>query len=176
MTNNASDTARDRSTRWKLAVAIMGLTSTAGLILAVQQFVLKFLWDQSAHTRTAGGILFMLLGAFGICLPILLARQKARFLALTPSRQWMAAFGIPLCYVSAFVLCMEASMRSATLILPRPFTPTAVLRYDPGDARVQFQGGWKPRLESGYNDAVDHGGRRKFFVSFLSRFFKASAA
>jgi hypothetical protein len=156
MANVATETGStttERRSRWLFALVTTSLMTVAGLVAAVQQFALKYLWDQSTHTRTIGGVLFMLLGVAGICLPVLLFRYKRRFLSLRPSWQWLLAIGVPLTYVLAFALCMEASMRSTTLILPRPFTPMAVVVYETKDLRVEFRGGWKANLESSHSGA-----------------------
>ena len=43
-------------------MAITSLVTFAGLVVAVHQFALKYVWDEHAHTRTLGGLLFMSLG------------------------------------------------------------------------------------------------------------------
>jgi len=152
----------ERRSRWAIALATASVVAVAGLVFVIPQFVVKYLWDQSAHARTIGGVVSMLLGVVGICLPILLLRKKQHFLSLRPSRQWLLAIGVPLAYVLVFALCMEASLRSTTLVLPRPFTPTAVVRYDPGGSGVKFRGGWNPILESGSTDAKLQDGVEEF--------------
>ena len=42
----------------------------------------------------------------------------------------------------AMGLCLEAALRSTTLILPRPELPTAILRYRPSETRIKFVGRW----------------------------------
>ena len=148
------------------------LVALTGLVIAIQQFVVKFLWDQSAHPRTVGGVLYLLLGVIGIGLPILLLRNKQRFLALRPSRQWLLAIGANVAYILVLALCMEASVRSATLILPRPFTPTAVVRYNPVGSGIEFRGGWKPNLESGSNDANLQAGAEQFSSHLYQGFMR----
>jgi hypothetical protein len=137
-----------------VAFALTTVVAVSGFILAAQQFVLKFLWDQSAHTRTIAGVLYMTLGVIGLALPFLLYRFRSRIAALSRAGQWLAALGVPLAYVVVFGACMVLSQRSTTLVLPRPFAPTAVLRYTPGSSRVEFHGGWNPEVNSaGYSDA-----------------------
>ena len=161
-----------RQSRWLIALAMSSLVAVAGLVFAGPQFVVKFLWDQSAHTRTLGGVVCMLLGVVGIGLPILLLREKQRFLAQRPSRQWLLAIGVPLAYVVVFALCMEASLRSTTLVLPRPFTPTAVVHYDPGGSGVRIRGGWNPILESGSTDAKLQDGVEEFSAHLYQGFLR----
>ncbi|MCL4200921.1 MAG: hypothetical protein KJ000_00400 [Pirellulaceae bacterium] len=169
---NTGSTATERRARWLFALVVSSIVTVAGLVAAVQQFGLKYLWDQSAHTRTIGGLLYMLLGVAGICLPVIVFRQKRRFLLLQPSRQWLLAIGVPLAYILAFALCMEASMRSTTLILARPFTPTAVIVYEPTDLRVEFRGGWKKNLESGYSGANMQRGDDRFSSHLYQGFLR----
>ena len=173
MTDVATETgstATGHRSHWLFALVTTSIVTVAGLGAAVQQFVLKYLWDQSAHTRTIGGVLFMLIGVVGICLPILLVRHKRRFVPLRPSRQWLLAIGIPLAYVAGFALLMELSMRSTTLLLPRPFTPTAVLVYEPEDLHVEFRGGWKKHLESGHSGANMRRGDDRFSSQLFQGF------
>ena len=158
--------------RWVLALAISSLVAIGGLVFAGLQFVVKFLWDQSAHTRTIGGVVCMLLGVICIVLPILVFREKKRFLAMRASRQWLFAFGVPVAYVFVFGLCLEASLRSTTLVLPRPFTPTAVVRYDPGGSGVRIRGGWNPILESGSTDANLQQGEDQFSSHLYQGFLR----
>lgn len=157
--------------RWGVALASTSLVVTVGLVVAIQQFVLKFLWDQSAHTRTVGGVLYLLLGVVGIGLPILLYRKRRQFLALSPTRQWLLALLVPVAYVLAFALCMECPMRSTFLVVPRPFTSTAVVQISSDKSGVEFRGGWRPDLESGRNDARNQDGVEQFsshlYQSFL---------
>ena len=168
---NTGPATTERRSRWIFAIGATSLVAVAGFGLAVLQFVQEFLYDQSAHTRTAGGVLFMLLGVVGLSLPVVLLRNRRRFLSLRPSRQWLLAAGIPLAFVSALAVCWEASLRSANLILPRPFTPTAVIRYDPGGSRVEFRGGWRPDVgPGGYNDAEVLNGI-EHFSSYLHQGF-----
>ncbi len=106
------------------------LVTAAGFIVAIQQFMAKFLWDESLHTRTLGGILYILLGLIGLYLPFRLLKRRKPFTELSPVRQWLNILGVPLLYLLAFAACMELSLRSRTVILPRPFTPTVVVTYD----------------------------------------------
>jgi len=171
LTTNPGPATTVRRSRWIFAIGTTSLAAFAGLGLAILQFVQEFLYDQSAHMRTVGGVLFMLLGVVGICLPMVLLRQRRRFLSLRPSRQWLLAAGIPLAFASVLAVCWEASLRSANLILPRPFPPTAVVRYDPGDSRVEFRGGWKPVVgPGGHNDAEVRNGA-EHFSSYLHQGF-----
>jgi hypothetical protein len=174
MENVATETGSsttERRSRWLFALVTTSLVTVAGLVIAVQQFVLKCLWDQSAHTRTIGGVLYMLLGVVGICLPLLLFRHKRRLLSARPSRQWLLV-GIPLAYMMAFALCLEASLRSTTLVLPRPFTPTAVVRYDASGSGVRIRGGWNPNLQSSSTDAKLHGGVDEFSAHLYQGFHR----
>jgi len=68
--------------------------------------------------------------------------------------------------------CLEASHRSRTIILPRPFTPTAIVHYRPGDSRVEFRGGWRPDVGlAGYNDAEVLPNGSEEFSSYLHEKF-----
>jgi hypothetical protein len=148
----------------------------AAFIFALHQFILKYLWDQSAYTRTPGGILLILFGFAGIALPLVLYRKRDRFLAMRLSRQWLCAIGIPLAYVLVLGACLEAALRSRTTILRRPFTSDAVVQYSPGDSRVAFRGGWKPSVgPCGYNNAKVHPDGTEHFSSHLSESFMRDA-
>ncbi len=136
----------DRRWSWVIALATTSLVAVAGFALAVHQFILKFLYDQSSYTRTLGGVLFFVLGFAGICLPIVLLRNRRLFLSLRPSLQWLLAGGIPLLHVLVLVVCLETAQRSTTILLPRPFTPTAIVHYRPGGSRIEFRGGWRPDI------------------------------
>jgi H+/Cl- antiporter ClcA len=136
--------ASDRRSRWVIALAATSLVAVTAFAFAVHQFVLKYLYDQSSYTRTPGGVLMILFAFAGVCRPIALYRNRPRFRSLRLSRQWRLAMGIPLVHVLVLVVCWEASHRSGTIILLRPFTPTAVVLYRPGDSRVEFWG----RLEA----------------------------
>jgi hypothetical protein len=159
-----SETGRHPSERrwsWRIAVATTLLVAAVSLVLACNQFFVNYLYDQNAHTRTLGGILVMLLGVVGVCLPILLFRNKGRFHSLRRSRQWLLTLGMPVFSTLLFVLCIEAALRSTNLILPRPALPTAVLRYQPGDSRVEFRGRWGGG-GGGSNDAEIEAGVEHF--------------
>ncbi len=172
VTTETGPLTTERRTRWVIALATTSLVAVAGLVFAGPQFVVKFLWDQSAHSRTIGGVGCLLLGVVGIGAPIALLGKKQRFLALRPSRQWLLAIGVPVAYVLVFALCMEASLRSTTLILPRPFTPTAVVRFNPGGSGVKFRGGWNPILESGSTDAKLQEGVEQFSSHLYQGFIR----
>ncbi len=162
--------------RWRVALAATSFVAIAGFALALHQFVLKFLYDQSSYTRTIGGILFILLGVVGIGVPVVLCRGRQRFLSLRAPRQWILAISIPLAHALVLAVCLGAAQRSRTLILPRPFTPTAIVRYRPGDTRVEFRGGWKRHVGPyGYNDAdaLPDGSER--FSSYLAVSFMQDA-
>jgi hypothetical protein len=73
-----------------------GRTGLLGLLFAGQQFGVKFLHDQSPHTRTVWGILYMLLGGLGPLLPLLLVRKRQRFVRLSAPGQWLVAVALPL--------------------------------------------------------------------------------
>ena len=174
MASVASETGRRISNRraiWMIALAITSLVAIAGFAFAVHQFILKYLYDQSSYTRTLGGILMILLGFAGICLPIVLFRNRQRFLSLRPSRQWLLAVGIPLVHVLMLAALLEASQRSRTIILPRPFTPTAIVQYRPGDTRVEFRGGWRLHVGGAYNDAEVLPDGSEEFSSYLDERF-----
>jgi hypothetical protein len=162
----------DRRAPWRIALVLTWLVALAGFAFALHQFILKYLYDQSSYTRTAGGVVMILLGFAGICLPILLRRNRERFVSLPALRQWLLAVGLPVAYVLVLAGCLEASQRSRTIILPRPFTPTAIVHYRPGDSRVEFRGGWRPDVgPAAYNDAdVLPDGSEKF-SSYLSQKF-----
>ncbi len=147
MTNvetQSEQTTLARRSRWPLAIIFTSLVTLAGFIVALQQFTGKFLWDESLHTRTIGGVLYMLLGLVGLYLPYRLIRRREQFPNLSPPRQWFNILGVPLLYLLAFAACFEASLRSKTMILPRPFTPTIVVIYDTSLApqsrtRIEFR-------------------------------------
>ncbi|MGE0759075.1 MAG: hypothetical protein AB7O38_18810 [Pirellulaceae bacterium] len=143
----------------------------AAFAFAVHQFVLKYLYDQSSYTRTPGGVLLISLGFAGICLPIVLLRNRQRFSSLRPSRQWLLAVGLPPVYVLMLALCLEASHRSRTIILPRPFTPTAIVHYRPGNSRVEFRGDWRLSVGGAYNDAEVLPDGSEEFSSYLAERF-----
>lgn len=162
----------DRHASWLLALVLTWLGTVAGFSLALHQFVLKYLYDQSSYTRTAGGVAMILLGFAGICLPIILRRNRQRFLSLPTLRQWLLAVGLPMAYVLVLAGCLEASQRSRTILLPRPFTPTATVHYRPGDSRVEFRGGWRPDVgPAGYNDANVLPDGSEEFSSYLFQSF-----
>lgn len=157
---------------WMIAMAATSLVAVAGFALTVHQFVLKFLYDQSSYTRTLGGVLFILLGFAGIELPMVLLRHRQRFLSLRTSRQWLLTAGIPLVHGLVLAACLEAAQRSRTIILPRPFAPTAIVRYRPGNSRVSFRGGWRPDVgAAGYNDAKVLPDGSEAFSSYLFQSF-----
>jgi len=123
-------------------MAITIVVALAGVALTMNQFFINYLHDQNPHTRTLGGILMMLLGIASIGLPIVLFRTKKNFLSLGPWRGLLLAVAVPAFYVMVLVLCVEASLRSTCLILPRPELPLAVLRYRPNQTTIKFQGRW----------------------------------
>ena len=140
--------------RWAVALAVIWIVSATAFAFGLHQFVLKFLYDQSSYTRTLGGVLLIVLSIAAIALPIVLRRNRLRFQSLRPSRQWLLAAGIPLIYVLVLAVCLQTSHRSRTIILQRPFTPTAIIHYRHGDSRIEFRGGWRPDVnQSGSNDA-----------------------
>lgn len=155
---------------WWFALAIWLLVAAAGFVLTCNQFFVNYLYDQNAHTRTLGGLLAMLLGLVGIFLPVLLIRNKDRFLSWRRPRRCLLAFGIPVLYVLVLILFLEASLRSTNLILPRPALPTAVLRYHPGDSRVEFRGRWGGG--GGSNDAEMREGVEHFSSHIDQGFIK----
>lgn len=165
-----------RRSRWPLAFSITLIVVLAGLVAAGQQFFLKFLWDESAHTRTFPGVLYMLLGVVGLYLPIRLLRERQHFAEQSPSRQWFAVIGVPLIYIATFAAFVEASRRSTTLILPRPFAPTAVVTYDSSrpDKRtdVEFRNALREHHPSGgFGHSPDTaGGIERFNASFYQGF------
>lgn len=121
---------------WVLAFALTTLVTAAGFVVALQQFIAKFLWDESLHTRTIGGALYMSLGLAGLYLPLRLLGKRSHFAQLSSARQWLNTLGVPVLYVLAFVACVEASMRSTNVILPRPFTPIVVVTYNASLPRI----------------------------------------
>lgn len=134
-----SNQYRHPSGLWIVAFTLTLMVSIAGMVVAVQQFVVKYLIDNWAHARTFAGVLFMLLGVAGVCLPVLMFRKRKKFASLAPARQWLAAFGIPLVYVSVFAALVETSLRSTTMILPRSETPTAIVRFEHDRLHVEFE-------------------------------------
>jgi len=162
----------NRPASWMISLAMTSLVAIAGFAFAMHQFILKYLYDQSSYTRTVGGLLMILLGFAGICLPIVLLRNRQRFLSLRPSWQWFLAISIPLIHVLLLAACLEASHRSRTIILSRPFTPTAIVRYRPGNSRVEFRGGWRPDVGlAGYNNAEILPDGSEEFSSYLAETF-----
>lgn len=133
-----TDQDRPPSGPWIVACTATLMLSIAGLVVAVQQFVVKYQIDNWAHTRTLAGVLFMLQGVLGVFLPVLVFRKRKTFASLSSSRQWLAAFVIPLIYVSLFALLVETSLRSTTMILPRAETPTAIVGFEYGKLHVEF--------------------------------------
>lgn len=119
-----------RRSRWRFAMTTTSLVAFTGFVVAVHQFALKYVWDQHAHTRTLGGLLFMSLGLLGLYLPFRLIRRQNQFAAFSTVRQWFGVLGVPLLYVLTYAACIGAALKSDTLILPRPFAPTAVVTYD----------------------------------------------
>lgn len=136
------DPAAERQWSWRAAVAITTVVAIAGVGLTMNQFFINYLHDQNSHTRTLGGILMMLLGIASVGLPILLICRKQSFVSLGSWRGWLLAIAIPVLYVTVVGLCLEAALRSTTLILPRPELPLAVLRYRPNQTQIKFQGRW----------------------------------
>jgi hypothetical protein len=159
-------------TRWRTAFLTTLLVTGIGLVIAVQQFCLKFLWDQSAHTRTVGGVLYMTLGVVGVGLPLLLCRYKRSFLSLTRFQQGVAAIAIPSVYLLAFAFCMETSMRSTTLVFARPFIPRAVVHFNPNGSHVEFEGGLRKDIESGYSPANKRAGVHEFSAFLYQGFLR----
>lgn len=131
-----TDQDRPPSGPWIVACTATLMLSIAGLVVAVQQFVVKYQIDNWAHTRTLAGVLFMLQGVLGVFLPVLVFRKRKTFASLSSSRQWLAAFVIPLIYVSLFALLVETSLRSTTMILHRAETPIVGFEY--GKLHVEF--------------------------------------
>lgn len=170
--SKTGDRTSDRRAGWMIALAMTSLVAIAGFAFAMHQFILKYLYDQSSYTRTPSGVLLLLLGFGGICLPIVLHRNRHRFLSKRTSRQWFLAVGIPLLHVLALASCLEASYRSRTIILPRPFTPTAIVQYRPSNTRVEFRGGWRPDVGlAGYNNSELLPDGSEEFSSYLSETF-----
>jgi hypothetical protein len=101
----------------RLGFVVFGLAGLAGLIIGLQQFLLKFLYDQAAHTRTIWGLLFMLLGILGPALPLLLFLKRKAFARLAPGKRWAVILAIPVLYLSAIGLCILASTHTKTLII-----------------------------------------------------------
>jgi len=128
--SQSAQTAAKPRSRWALAMTFTAVVTVAGFVVALQQFTVKYLYDESPHTRTLGGLLYMLLGLAGLYLPFRLLRRRKQFADLSPARQWFAVLGVPLLYLLAFAACVEASLRSTTMILPKPFTQIVVVTYD----------------------------------------------
>lgn len=142
MTDSSNDSTaiEPRSWRaWIVAFILTSLVTLAGFAVAMQQFIVKYVWDNWAHTRTLPGVLFFLLGALGLALPVLLILKRKWFATRHVSRQWLLAFGMPLIFVAAIALCIEASLRSTTMILPRADTPIAVVGYRNGGVQIDFR-------------------------------------
>lgn len=119
-----------RQLTWRLALVTSGLAGLVGLTLAMQLFLLKFLYDQSAHARTIWGLLFMLLGVLGPVLPLLLIRSRRVFARLERTKQWAAIVAIPALYGAALAVCVVASTSTRTLVMGRPGL-TLLVRFDP---------------------------------------------
>jgi hypothetical protein len=153
-----------RPVTWKLALLTSGLAGVVGLGLAVQQFLVKFLHDQSAHTRTIWGLLFMALGMLGPALPLLLVIKRRAFARLQRGKQWAAAGAVPALYGAAFALCMVASTYTKTLIMDRPGL-TLLVRYDPANPNRPISAemhGLMRELPSGSGYRDSDGGARRF--------------
>jgi lipid-A-disaccharide synthase-like uncharacterized protein len=158
-----------RLVTWKLALLTFSLAGLVGLTLAVQQFLVKFLYDQSAHTRTIWGLLFMVLGVLGPVLPLLLVIKRRAFARLGRGKQWAAVVAIPALYGAAFALCFVASTYTQTLIMDRP-SLTLLVRFDRAKANEPISvvmHGLMREMPSGrgYRDA-DGGARRYHFQGY----------
>lgn len=164
--------AMQGNSRYLIAVVTASILAIAGVAIAIQQFYLKYLWDQSAHTRTIGGVLFQLMGLFAVCLPLLLFYHQRRFRSLVASRQWLVIIGVPIVYVLLFAICVECSMRSTHLILARPFIPTAVVRFNPKEPIIKFQGGWRQSLEEAYDHNLLRDGKDEFSAHLYQGFLR----
>jgi len=136
------DSAPPRQWSWWAALVIATAVTIAGVALAMNQFFINYLHDQNPHTRTLGGILVMFFGIASISLPLLLILKKRNFVSLGPWWGWLLAVAVPAVYVMVLGLCLEAALRSTTLILPRPELPMAVLKYRPNETRIKFLGRW----------------------------------
>jgi hypothetical protein len=153
-----------RPMTWKLALLTSGFAGLVGLTIAVQQFVVKFLYDQSAHTRTFWGILFMILGFIGPAMPLLLVFSRRAFARLGKSRQWVALTATPAFYSAALALCLVASVHTKTLIMDRPGL-TVVVRYDrakPNEPMSAVSQGLMRELPSGSGYRAPDGRPRRF--------------
>jgi hypothetical protein len=130
---------------WRIGFLLALLVAAVCFVLAVQQLLVKYFYDQSAHPRTIGGVLYLAVGLLGPVVPVLVWRNRRTFSILSSTRQWIVAVGIPLAIGLIFGLGIFASRRSTTLVLPRPFTPTLVVRYDPAEPKkptvLRFDGG-----------------------------------
>ena len=133
MANNIETQSKESDSRrrswWKLAIATMSLVVVPGLLVSVLQPG-KYVWDESDHARTIGGVLHILLGFLGASLLVFLIRKKRQFAELPTIRQWIVVVVFPLCFGGVYALSIAASRRSTTLVVPRLFAPTAVVSYD----------------------------------------------
>lgn len=104
---------------WRFARTGFAFAAFAGVLLGAQQFLVKFLHDQAAHTRTVWGLLFMLLAVAGPVLPLWLLRKREAFAQLPKAKQWTTALTIPAFYLCALGLCMVASTYTKRLLIGR---------------------------------------------------------
>ncbi len=153
-------------TAWRSALLASGLAGLIGAGLAVAQFAIKFVHDQSAHTRTVWGLLFMALGLLGPALPLLLFLKREAFARLGTRRKWAVAIAIPALYGALFGLCMVASTYSKTVLMGRA-SLALLVRYDPADPRRPTRitmHGLRRELASGtiYPDGGDRPRRLSF--------------
>jgi hypothetical protein len=105
---------------WPFALLSFGLAGVGGLVMAIQQFVAKFLYDQSAHVRTVWGVLFLAIGFIGPVLPLILIFKRQALLRMTNAKRWALVVGVPLAYMSVLAVCMVASTWTKVLVMNRP--------------------------------------------------------
>jgi hypothetical protein len=127
----------------RFGLVVLGIFGLIGFVFGVQQFLVKFLYDQSAHTRTIWGLLYLLLSILGPALPLLLILKRKAFARLGRARRWAVVLAIPMLYWTAIVLCMVASTDTKTLIINRAGLKLLV-RLDPANpnrpASVEMHG------------------------------------